>query len=132
MGLPLYIDASALIKLVITEPESWTLSDTLRGQMLITSELSRVELRRAILRSGIGSGALGLAARVLSPVEQLRMDDAILDRAGEVGPSTLRSLDAIHLASALSLGRELGALVTYDRRLAAAAEDAGLTVSAPA
>lgn len=132
MSRTLYIDASALFKLVIAEPESSALSDELRGEDLITSSLSRVELLRAILPAGLGAGPLGLVSRALGPVELLRMDDSILDRAGAVGPAGLRALDAIHLASALSLGRELDALVTYDRRLAAAAREAGLHVESPA
>jgi predicted nucleic acid-binding protein len=75
---------------------------------------------------------MALVARVLQSLELLRMDDPILDRAGEIGPLNLRALDAIHLASALSLGRELDALVTYDRRLASAAEAAGMVVESPA
>jgi predicted nucleic acid-binding protein len=132
MGRNLYLDASALFKMVVEEHESWMLSDTLRGETLFTSDLSRVELRRAILQAGFGSGPMSLAVRVLEPIELLRLDDAILDRAGEVGVPALRTLDAIHLASALSLGRELDALVTYDRRLAVAAQEAGLPVESPA
>ncbi len=131
MARTIYVDASVLFKLVVAESESWVLSDALRGEHLVTSDLSRVELRRAILRLGIGSEPLSLAARVLEPLELLRMDEPILDRAGEVGPPGLRALDAIHLASALAFGRELDALVTYDRRLASAAEQVGLRVESP-
>lgn len=131
MAPNLYVDASALLKLVIEEPESWALADSLRDTELVTSDLSRVEVRRAILRAGLGPDALGLAARTFQPVQLVRIDDAILDRAGEVGPPGLRALDAIHLATALAVGRELDALVTYDRRLADAAEQSGLRVASP-
>jgi hypothetical protein len=127
-----YVDASALRKLVIAEPESWSLAGELRGSDLVTSELCRVELARSLLRAAIGPGAQALAARALEPVELLQMDGVVLDRACEVGPPGLRALDAIHLASALTLGRELDAVVTYDRRLASAAEQVGLRVESPA
>jgi hypothetical protein len=127
-----YLDSSALLKLVVEEPGSWALSEYVARRDRCSSDLSRVELPRAVRRRGLGSGAIGLAARVLDSVELVRLDDDILSRASELGPPALRTLDAIHLASALSFGRELDALVTYDRRLAEAAEHAGLTVSAPA
>ena len=62
----------------------------------------------------------------------IALDDALLDRASDLGPSDLRSLDAIHLAAALSLGDDLGAVVTYDDRMAAAATGLGLVVAQPA
>lgn len=127
-----YLDSSALLKLVVEEPGSWALSKYLAGRERCSSDLSRVELARAVRRRGLGSAVIGLAARVLDSVELLELGDEVLSRASELGPPALRTLDAIHLASALTLGRELEAFVTYDRRLAAAAEDAGLTVSAPA
>jgi predicted nucleic acid-binding protein len=127
-----YLDSSALLKLVVEEPGSWALSDYLAERDRCTSDLSRVELLRAVRRRGLGTGAIGLAARVLDSVELLTLDEQILSRASELGPPTLRSLDAIHLSSALALGRELVALVTYDRRLADSAEHAGLRVESPA
>src|SRR5579884_2432397 len=61
----------------------------------------------------------------------VRLDEPLLDRAGELEPRTLRSLDAMHLAAALAIGPELGAFLTYDERLAEAARGVGLTVHAP-
>lgn len=127
----LYIDASAALKLVVEEPESWALADALAGDQLISSEICRVELGRALRRLGLGQGAERLVRGVVERIELLRLDDQILDRAGELGPNDLRTLDAIHLASALAIGRELDAVVTYDRRLAAAAEGAGFAVLTP-
>ncbi len=69
---------------------------------------------------------------MLGRVTLIEMDSPILEAAALVDPAGLRSLDAIHLATALSLGEELGALVTYDARLADAARTHGLTVFAPA
>lgn len=131
MPQALYIDASAALKLVVEEPESWALADALAGDQLISSEICRVELARALLRLGLGQGAERLVRGVVERIELLRLDDQILDRAGELGPNDLRTLDAIHLASALAIGRELDAVVTYDRRLAAAAEGAGFAVLTP-
>jgi hypothetical protein len=131
MSEALYIDASAALKLVVEEPESSALADALAGDQLISSEICRVELARAIRRLGLGQGADLLVRGVVERIELLRLDDQILDRASEVGPTDLRTLDAIHLASALAIGRELDAVVTYDRRLAAAAEGAGFAVLTP-
>ena len=131
MSEALYIDASAAMKLVVEEPESWALADALAGDQLISSEICRVELGRVLQRLGLGQGADRLVRGVVERIELLRLDDQILDRASEVGPNDLRTLDAIHLASALAIGRELDAVVTYDRRLAAAAEGAGFAVLSP-
>lgn len=131
MPQALYIDASAALKLVVEEPESWALADALAGDQLISSEICRVELGRVLRRLGLGQGAERLVRGVVERIELLRLDDQILDRAGELGPNDLRTLDAIHLASALAIGRELDAVVTYDRRLAAAAEGAGFAVLTP-
>lgn len=131
MPIAAYLDSSALLKLVVEEPESWALSDYVGDSRSLSSDLSLVELPRAVRRLGLGSRPLSLAAKVLDGLELLRLDDEILARAGDVSSPALRSLDAIHLASALSLGRELDALVTYDRRLASAAADAGLRVESP-
>jgi predicted nucleic acid-binding protein len=131
MSEALYIDASAAMKLVVEEPESWALADALAGDQLISSEICRVELGRVLQRLGLGQGAERLVRGVVERIELLRLDDQILDRASEVGPNDLRTLDAIHLASALAIGRELDAVVTYDRRLAAAAEGAGFAVLSP-
>lgn len=72
------------------------------------------------------------ARRWLEGVSLLPIDDLILDIASELGPTSLRSLDALHLATALSVRGEIGLFVTYDERLADAAKEQGLTVSRPA
>lgn len=126
-----YLDTSALVKLVVAEPESWVLGDAIRERTLLSSDVSRVELPRAVRSLRLGSAALEQASRVLRRIVLHRVERTILDRAATLDPPHLRSLDAIHLATALGIP-ELSALVTYDRRLAAAAEAAGLAVSAPA
>jgi predicted nucleic acid-binding protein len=125
------MDASALVKLVVAEPESWALADAVRDGTMLSSELSRVELIRSIGQLGLGSGAMQLGSQVLENLALHKVERTILDRAARLDPPHLRSLDAIHLATALSVPG-LHALVTYDRRLASAAELAGLRVESPA
>lgn len=128
----LYLDASAALKLVVEEPESWALADRVAGHVLVSSDVCRVEVARALLRLGLGPGAAQLGRRVIDRIDLLGMDGGILDRACDVGPPKLRALDAIHVASALVLDRDLDAFVTYDRRLADAAGLVGLPTTAPA
>jgi predicted nucleic acid-binding protein len=125
-----YLDASALVKLVIREPESGALSAWLRGrEEIVSCALARTEVVRATAASG--RTALARARRLLDDVELILLDDELLDLAGEL-EAPLRSLDAIHLAAALELGDELEAVVTYDSRMARAAEALGLRVLEPA
>ena len=128
----LYLDSSAIVKLVAREPETDALVERLRtGADLVSSALARVEVARAVRRAGIPGVDLPRAEAVLDALALLRIDEAVLDAAGLMDPPDLRSLDAIHLASALSLGEALGALVTYDAQLASAARTSGLEVLAP-
>jgi len=129
----LYLDASALLKLVVDEPESAALQRFLRNwSARVVSAVARVETNRALLRAGADRAAYARLQAILRYVAVLRIDDDILSRAERIGPPTLRSLDAIHLASAARLGSDLGVLVTYDKRLAAAAADAAMQVASPA
>ncbi len=129
----LYLDSSALVKLVQREAESDTLRRFLRRHrtdQLVTSALARVEVVRALLAGG--PAALAQARRQLSRVDQVLLSTELLDSAATLAPNVqLRSLDAIHLASAQLVGRELVAVVTYDRRMADAARDLGLAVETP-
>ena len=130
-----YLDASALVKLATREAESGALRDYLqRFPSRITSRVAEVEVTRALARRGSESQAIAgeTIAQTLEGLLIVELDPQVADIAGRVEPSTLRSLDAIHLASALSVSEELDSLVTYDRRLADAARAAGLTVEAPA
>lgn len=124
-----YLDASALVKLVVAEPESKPLDEWLGTRSAVVScALARTEVVRAVAPSG--RDAVDRARRLLDRVELIQLDDELLDLAGELdGP--LRSLDAIHLAAALELGDELKGVVTYDRQMARAAEELGLLVVAP-
>ncbi len=125
-----YLDASAIVKLVVREPESDQLRSYLRRRRpLITSALSRTEVIRALLPSGDSAIRRGRSA--LTRIELVRVNDRILDAAGLLPPAEIRSLDAIHLATAKALGSDLGSFVTYDGRMASAANDLGLKVISP-
>ncbi len=125
---PLYCDASALVKLVREERETGALLVELeRWPTQVTSVVGEVEVRRVAGRAGVAERA----GMVLAELSLIELDDAIRRLAGRVGSRVLRSLDAIHLASAVSLGDDLGAFCCYDRRLIADAEAAGLTVLSP-
>ncbi len=127
-----YLDSSALVKLVVTEPESTALREYLRDHPeRVSSALARVEVWRALRRTGAPKAALQRADQVLARVALVAMDDPLLRAAAGVAQPGLRSLDALHLATALSLD-DLDAVVTYDRRLDAAAAHAGLAVASPA
>jgi predicted nucleic acid-binding protein len=127
----LYLDSSALVKLVMPEPETGALLRLLAGwPERLSSALARVEVLRAARRVG-DERAPGKAEAVLARVGLLEVDGAILDSAALLGPPELRSLDALHLASALSLGGDLGGMAVYDDRLARAARLSGIRVFAP-
>lgn len=129
----LYLDSSALVKLVQRETESDALRRFLRrhrADQLVTSALARVEVVRAVLMGG--PAALAQARRQLSRLDQILLGTEVLDRAAMLAPSVqLRSLDAIHLAAAQVIGADLRAVVTYDRRMADAAQALGLAVETP-
>ena len=129
----LYLDASALVKLVQLEAQSEALRRFLRhhrGDEKATSALSRVEVVRAVLDGG--PPAVAKARRLLGRVHLVPLDRTLLDDAATLGAGQiLRSLDAIHLAAAYRLGPELRAVVTYDQRMAQAAAALGLPAAAP-
>ena len=126
-----YVDSSALVKLAVREPESAALRRYLgRHRPLVSSALARTEIVRALLP--LGPDAVRRGREVLARVDLLRINDRVLDAAGLLAPPELRSLDAIHLASAELFGSDLRAFVTYDERLATAAAGRGLRVVQPA
>lgn len=125
-----YLDASALAKLILIEAESTALRSYLRHHPeRFTNRVAQVEVARAIVR--LPSTENAPIREAFDGVEVIELDTALAARAGAIEPVALRSLDAIHLASALSLGTELDAFVTYDARQADAARAAGLEVVAP-
>ncbi len=129
----IYIDTSALVKLLFDEPESSALTDwlTLRADIpKVSSHLSTIELLRTCRR--IDESLVADARRLLDGVDLVPIDHMIVEQAAILIPRELRSLDAIHLASALSLSSDLTDFVAYDVRLCSAAVDARLPVVSPA
>ena len=126
-----YLDTSALVKLVVAEPESAALREwlTTAERSPVASDLVRSELMRAVRRAAPGS--VVAAREVLEAVTLLSLPSSTFESAGRLDPAMLRSLDAVHLAAALELGDDLEGLVTYDDRLAAAAVAHGIAVVAP-
>lgn len=126
-----YLDASAIVRWVVREPGWRELRDFLRGRPTrVASRIVDVEVRRAVARASVTEAAERVE-RVLERIVKLELDATLAAEAGRLRPSGLRTLDAIHLASALALGPQLDAIVTYDRRLADAAAAAGIEVAAP-
>lgn len=126
----IYLDSSAVVKLVVAEPESSALRAHLRRRRpLVSSALARTEVLRALLPAG--EIAVSRGRDVLRRLDLVRINDRVLDAAGALEPAHVRSLDAIHLATAQLLGADLGQVVTYDDRMADAARQLGLKTASP-
>ena len=126
-----YIDTSALVKLVTVEAETAAIHEWVADHQpeLVASDLLRTELRRAVRRNGTSLPIdieEGLAA-----VDLLPATPAVLDAAADLEPTDLRTLDSVHLATALGIVDDCDGIITYDARLAHAARHHGLTVLAP-
>lgn len=129
----IYLDSSALLKLLFQEAESTVLADWLSARMdvpVVSSELAKIEVRRACRR--LDPAVLPEAQAMLAGMDLVPMTSDLVEQAAEVGEPLLRSLDAIHMASAMGIRSDLSAFVAYDRRLAAAASAAGIPVVLPA
>lgn len=125
-----YVDSSAIVKLVAREPESAALRRFIqRRRPLVASALVRTEVNRAVL--GLGDPFLRRVADVLGRIDLVRVNSQVLSDAGHMEPTTLRSLDAIHLATAALFGATLSGVVTYDAPMAEAARSFGWKVSSP-
>lgn len=124
-----YLDSSAIVKLVADEPGSDAVQRYIRRRRVVSSALARTEVLRALLPAG--AGGIARARDVLARLELVRVSDRILNAAGTLSPTELRSLDAVHLATALELGSDVRQLVTYDLRMAEAATTLGLRVASP-
>jgi uncharacterized protein len=126
-----YLDSSAIVKLAIDEPQSGALRRYLRRRgPLLSSALARAEVLRALLDEG--EPGLTRGRVVLGRINLIRVNDRLLNAAGTLLPAELRSLDAIHLATALQLGGDIRQIVTYDDRMAAAAAELGMRTATPA
>ncbi|MGC2192244.1 MAG: type II toxin-antitoxin system VapC family toxin [Candidatus Dormiibacterota bacterium] len=125
-----YLDSSAIVKLVIAEDESTALRRHLRRRRpLVSSALARTEVLRALLFEGEEGRARATA--VLQSLDLLRVTDRVLNDAARLLPPEIRSLDAIHLATAGLLGAELGQIVSYDDRMLGAAKRLGMRTASP-
>jgi predicted nucleic acid-binding protein len=123
-----YFDASAIVKLVHHERESSALFALLDDDLeACTSAMSEIEVTRTLMRLGVSTADGDDALRGFYVIG---IDAAIRARAARLGPRTVRSLDAIHLATALEVGADVR-LVTYDDRLAEAARAQGVMVVQP-
>ena len=128
----LYLDLSALVKLVLPEPETVALLDFLaEWEEHVSSVLAAIEVPRAAARASTSPLIHRRAKQVVENVHLVTIDDEVLEIAADLGPSGLRTLDTIHLASALVLEPDLGALVSYDARLNEAAAQSDVRVLAP-
>ena len=130
--LPVYVDSSALLKLVLLEPERSALEQVLScWPDRISSVILAIECRRIVLRAGDPPGVRARLEEEIDAVALIRLDETVQRLAGSIGPHDVRSLDAIHLATALSCGEHPEAFITYDDRLAAAARTLRLNVLQP-
>ncbi|HYA00334.1 MAG TPA: type II toxin-antitoxin system VapC family toxin [Candidatus Binatia bacterium] len=126
-----YVDSSAFMKLVVEEPESSALRRHLAaGNGQTSSALLLTEVSRAAIR--VSQAHLAHARRLFTEIDLIDVDRSLLERAGDLQPAEVRSLDAIHLATAMALSSDLAEVVTYDGRMADAALQWGMRVVAPA
>jgi predicted nucleic acid-binding protein len=125
-----YLDASAILKLVTDEPGSADLRAFLADRPArATSVVGVIETRRNARK--VRGDQHDHVTFILGAFEVIELSPELIDAAVRVRPRTLRTLDAIHIASAVELGRDLASFVTYDRRQADAAREAGLPVASP-
>jgi len=129
--VPYYIDTSALVKLVVVEPETAALRAWLaeEDRDLVACDLVRTELMRTVRR--VEPERVLRAREVLDAITLVEVTTAVFEEAGRLDPADLRSLDAVHVAAALDLGDGLEGLVTYDDRLSRAAEANAITAIGP-
>ena len=127
-----YLDASALVKLVLPETESGALIQELADEpRLVTSILGWVETRRAISATTDEAAVHRAVDTLFEQVTVVELTQTVAEAAATVQPKALRTLDAVHLATPLALGAEIDAFLVYDQRLADAARSVGLPVRAP-
>jgi predicted nucleic acid-binding protein len=125
----LYLDSSAIVKLVVREPETADLVQVvLADPEIVSSGLAWTEVMIAVRRAG---RSIARAERVLEGIAFTPIDDGILHEAAALGPKDIRTLDAIHVATALSLRPDVETMITYDVRQARAAFALGLDVRMP-
>jgi uncharacterized protein len=129
---PLYLDASAIVKLIAEEPESVDLVEAVTDARLVSSELAIAEVPRAMRRIERGDlvDLIARADAVLATVDLIAVESDVLTLAGALPMTHLRTLDAVHVASSLLL-EDLGLFISYDARQLRAAAEAGLAIASP-
>lgn len=132
MPRSLYLDASAIVKLVVREQETEALRAFIDGAALVSSEITEIEVPRAAYLRSARPATLTRARDVLAEFDLVAIDDEVRSAAARARPAELRTLDAIHLASCVSIRAHLDTVICYDRRLGAALRAARLRVEAPA
>jgi hypothetical protein len=127
----LYLDSSAFVKVVVRERGSSALRTFLAATdaRRVSSALLRAEALRAVRH--LGPDAVAAVREGVRRVDLVGIDDRILEAAGTLPPGVMRTLDAIHLATALAVGDDLDAIVTYDERMIEAARLVGLRTASP-
>ena len=131
-GSAIYLDSSAFVKLFLPEPDSSELTRYLASwPQRVSAMLLRTEALHTAVRAALSPQRMLLVRAMLDSVSFIVADVTLSDEAGILHPPDLRTRDAIHLATARSLGTNLGALVTYDHRLAGAAAWYGIPVVSP-
>lgn len=128
----IYFDTSSVVKLVMPEAETVALQTWMKahgGATFLSSQLLRIELLRAVAR--VAPDRMDRAREVLKGFALVRIDDEVVSAAETLHPPQLRTLDAIHVATAQLLGQSLTAFVAYDKRLTESATARGLNVVAP-
>lgn len=131
MARSLYLDASAIVKLVVREQETEALRAFIAGADLVSSEIAEIEVPRAAYLRSARPATLARARDVLAEFDLVAIDEEVRSAAARARPAELRSLDAVHLVSCQRLAAHLEAVVCYDRRLAAALRAGSLRVEAP-
>jgi hypothetical protein len=126
-----YLDTSAFLKLVVAEDHSAAMRQWAQDgdPDVFATDLLRTEALRTARRHS--PRALRATRQRLDGVTLLQLTTQLCERATELDPAILRSLDALHLAGALTIGDDLEGIVTYDERLGAAAEAHGVAVVTP-
>jgi predicted nucleic acid-binding protein len=125
-----YLDSSAIFKLAVVEPETDALRAALRHwPERASSALARLEVIRAVRRAA--PAAEGRARELLTRLALIPISEDVLRRAAAISPAGVRTLDAIHVATALGLGEDCGVVLAYDRWLLEAAASEGLTTTSP-
>jgi len=127
----LYLDASAIVKLVVRDRETDELISYIGDAALVSSVISEIEVPRAAYLKTGESESIARAETAMRRFSLVELDDELRREAARARPADLRSLDAIHFASCLRLKTHLSAVVAYDRKLAAALRARAMRVEAP-